>query len=105
MRHAHLIHLIQQACAYLEENAEALRDAHSFDGHWVIEDPADEHARAAYERDIELVNELREALEELNTCHQTCAGLEQLLRAHRLEGAEIRYQDLAALLTTTGEHA
>lgn len=98
MRHAHLTHLIEQAAASPEENAEALRDAHSFAGHWVIEDPADEHAKAAYERDIELIAELRAATAEVNACHQTCIGLEQLLRAHRLEGAEIRYQDLAALL-------
>lgn len=98
MRHAHLTHLIEQAATSLEENAEALRDAHSFAGHWVIEGPEDEHAKAAYERDIELIAELRAAADEASACHRVCVGLEQLLRAHRLEAAEIRYQDLAALL-------
>ena len=98
MRHAHLTHLIDQAASAIEENAEAVRADHSFAGHWVIESEADEHTKAAYERDIELITALRAAKTEFSAYHKACTSLEQLLRAHRIDRAEIRYHDLAALL-------
>lgn len=59
--------LLEKAAINIEENAEALREARSFCGHWVVEDRSDEHAEAEYGRDIELVEALREAAEEMRS--------------------------------------
>lgn len=98
MHHAHITHLIEQAAARLEANAEVTFSSYTSNGQW----PAEcESEQAEYERDIDLINSLREALPELTAVHRVRIGLEQLLRGHRVRGTQIRYQDLAALLPET----
>lgn len=55
--------LLLRAANSIEENAQALRECHSLDGEWSIEDEVDAAAQEAYDNDMRLVAELREAIE------------------------------------------
>ena len=77
MNHAHLPELLGQAIRVLKEGAESLRRDNTFNGQW--DDGGT--LQAEYEHQMQLAEQLQEALPEFAACHQVYAGLVDLLQS------------------------